>query len=208
MWVLRESVDELVVGKISGQVSLGLYTMAKELALMPNHKIANVINMLSSPVMAELQGNIDAMRTALYRAVRLSAAIVVPMSAEIALVADEMVPALLGPKWAPATPVLRLPCFYAVVRAIDALLPPVLFARHRERFLFWYTFVLLAAVLSAAVLGAPWDGAAGVVIFSTPVYCTVMAFMAREALAELNGSLPSFGWRPGRFLPQRRQWLQ
>jgi hypothetical protein len=29
MWVLRESVDELVVGKISGQVSLGLYTMAK-----------------------------------------------------------------------------------------------------------------------------------------------------------------------------------
>jgi len=103
MWVLRESVDELVVGKISGQVSLGLYTMAKELALMPNHKIANVINMLSSPVMAELQGNIDAMRTALYRAVRLSAAIVVPMSAGIALVADEMVPALLGPKWAPAT---------------------------------------------------------------------------------------------------------
>src|SRR6516162_2133785 len=43
MWVLRESVDELVVGKVTGQVSLGLYTMAKELALMPNHKIATVI---------------------------------------------------------------------------------------------------------------------------------------------------------------------
>ena len=189
MWVLRESVDELVVGKVTGQVSLGLYTMAKELALMPNHKIATVINMLSSPVMAELQANIDAMRAALYRAVRLSAAIVIPTSAGIALVANEMVPALLGPKWVPAIPILRLLSFYAAVRAIDALLPPVLFARHRERFLLWYTLILLAVVLPAAILGALWDGAAGVVLFSTPVYCVVMVFMAREALAELNGRL-------------------
>ena len=194
MWVLRESVDELVVGKVTGQVSLGLYTMAKELALMPNHKIATVINMLSSPVMAELQTNIEAMRAALYRAVRLSAAIVIPMSAGIALVADEMVPALLGPKWLPAIPILRLLCFYAAVRAIDALLPPVLFARHRERFVLGYTFVLLAAVLPAAILGALWDGAAGVVLFSTPVYCVVMVFMARKALAELNGRLTDL-WR-------------
>jgi hypothetical protein len=39
----------------------------------------------------------------------------------------------------------------------------------------------------AAVLGAVWNGAAGMILFYTPAYCAVMIFMAREALAELKG---------------------
>jgi O-antigen/teichoic acid export membrane protein len=118
--------------------------------------------------------------------VRLTAAIVVPSSAGMALVADEMVAALLGPKWLPAVPILRLLCLYAGVRAIDVLLPPVLFARRRERFLFWYCVALLVLTPAAAVLGTLWNGALGTVIFATPVYCAVMTVMAKEALAEMK----------------------
>jgi len=42
-------------------------------------------------------------------------------------------------------------------------------------------------VPAAALLGSLWDGAKGVVIFSTPVYCAVMTIMAKEVLAELKG---------------------
>lgn len=188
LWSLRESANTLVIGKITGQATtVGLYSMAEELALLPVSKITTVVNMLSSPMMAELQTNIEAMRAAFFRAVRLTAAIALPASAGMALVADEMVAALLGEKWVPAAPILRLLCLYATVRAVDVLLPPVLFARRRERFLFWYCVVLLIVVPAAAVLGALWDGAVGTVLFSTPVYCIVMTFMAKEALAELNG---------------------
>jgi O-antigen/teichoic acid export membrane protein len=188
MWVLREWSNTLVIGKITGSVTLGLYSMAEELALLPGSKVSTVVNMLSSPIMAELQTNVDAMRAAFYRAARLTAAIALPTSTGMALVADEMVAALLGPKWVPAVPLLRLLCLYAAVRAVDVLLPPVLFARHRERFLSWYCLALLFVVPTAAVLGGLWDGAPGVILFSTPVYCAVMAVMAREALAEMNGS--------------------
>jgi O-antigen/teichoic acid export membrane protein len=187
LWVLRQEADVTVVGKMTGDVTVGLYSMAKELALLPATKISVIINMLGSPVMAELQTDIDAMRVALYRAVRLTAVISVPVSAGMALVADEMVAALLGPKWLSAVPVLRLLCAYAAVRAIDVLLPPVLFARRRQRFLFFYSLTLLIVVTAAALLGSLWDGAKGVVIFSTPVYCAVMTIMAKEALAELKG---------------------
>ena len=78
MWALREDSDVLVIGKITGQLTLGFYSMAKELALLPGTKISTVVNMLSSPMMAELQTNIDAMRTSFYRAVRLTAAIASP----------------------------------------------------------------------------------------------------------------------------------
>ena len=116
LWVLREWSNTLVIGKISGQVAtIGLYSMAEELALTPGSKISAVVNMLSSPVMAELQRDIDAMRAAFYRAVRLTAAIAVPASAGISLVADEMVTVLLGPKWLASVPVLRLLCVYGAV---------------------------------------------------------------------------------------------
>ncbi len=186
-WVLREWSNTLVIGKITGQVSIvGLYSMAEEIALLPGSKISTVVNMLSSPIMAELQENVEAMRSTFYRTVRLTAALVLPTSTGMALVADEMVAVLLGAKWLPAVPILRLLCVYAAVRAIDVLLPPILFARRRERFLFWYTVALLILTPTAAVLGTLWNGAIGTVIFVIPVYCGVMTIMAKEALREIN----------------------
>jgi O-antigen/teichoic acid export membrane protein len=68
MWSLRESANSLVLGKVTGQATIvGLYTMADDLAHLPGSKITPVINMLSSPVMAELQTNIDAMRALSHR---------------------------------------------------------------------------------------------------------------------------------------------
>jgi len=187
LWVLREQADVLVLGKITGQVAVGLYSMGKELAMLPGSKISTVVNMLSSPMMAELQTDIEAMREAFYRAARLCAAIAIPTCAGMALVADQFVAVLLGPKWSPAVPVLRLLCLYAAVRAVDVLLPPVLFARHRQKFLLCYFLALLILVPAAMLVGALWDGAPGLVVVSTPVYCAVMSVMAREALAELKG---------------------
>src|SRR5271166_4138310 len=188
LWAIREQSDVAVIGKITGQVTVGLYSMAKDLAMLPTAKISSVVFLLSSPMMAELQTDIAAMRRAFFRAVRLTASIALPASAGMALVADDMVAVLLGPKWLPAVPVLRLLCLYAAVRAVDVLLPPVLFARRRQRFLFWYFLALLLAVAAAAAFGALWGGAPGAVVFLTPVYCGLVTIVTREALAELNGS--------------------
>jgi len=194
MWALREWGNTLVIGKITGQVAVvGLYSMAEEIALLPSSKITTVVNMLSTPVMAELQADVDAMRASFYRAMRLTAAIVLPASAGIALVADELVAVLLGPKWMSAVPILRLLCVYAGMRGVDVLLPPVLFARRRERFLFWYCLALLVLAPTAGTIGALWNGAQGTVMLATPVYFAVMTVMAREALAEMRSSVAELG---------------
>ena len=193
IWSMREYSNTLIIGKITDPGTLGLYSMADQLAHLPGSKISPVVNMLSSPLMAELQTDIDAMRAAFYRAIRLTAAIALPTSAGIALVADEAVSVLLGSNWLPSVPLLRLICIYAAVRAIDVLLPPVLFARRRQTFLLYYCLVLLIVVPAAAVLGGLWLGelwgkAQAVILFSTAVYCSVMTIMAKEALSEIRGS--------------------
>jgi O-antigen/teichoic acid export membrane protein len=188
MWSLREAANSVVLGKVTGQAAIvGLYTIADEVAHLPGTKISPIINMLASPVMAELQTDIDGLRETFYRALRLTVVIVVPTAAGMALVADDLVAVLLGPKWLPAAPLIRLISLYAAVRAVDVLLPPVLFARRRERFLFWYCLVLLFVMPGAAVLGAIWDGAAGMIVFYTAAYCAVMIFLAKETLVELKG---------------------
>jgi O-antigen/teichoic acid export membrane protein len=195
MWSMREAANPLVLGKITGQAAIvGLYTMADDVAHLPGTKISPAINMLTSPVMAELQDNITALREAFYRTVRLTTAIVAPVSAGIALVADELVAVLLGPKWSPAAPLIKLISLYAAVRAIDGVLPPLLFARRRERFLFWYCLVLLIVMPGAAVLGAIWDGAPGLIILYTVAYCAVMTYLVKEALTELKDRFTEL-WR-------------
>jgi O-antigen/teichoic acid export membrane protein len=188
LWALKEQAEVVAIGKITGQVTVGLYAMAKDLALLPTAKISSMAFMLSSPMMAEMQTDTAAMRGTFFRAVRLTSAIALPASVGMALVADDMVALLLGPKWLPAVPVLRLLCGYAAVRAVDVLLPPVLFARLRQKFLFWYFLALLFAVAAAAALGALWGGVSGAVVLMTPVYCGVMVIMTKEVLAELKGS--------------------
>jgi teichuronic acid exporter len=194
LWVLREQADVFVLGKVAGDVTVGIYDMAKQLALLPSTRISSVVNMLSTPVMAELQDDVESMRTALYRATRLTASLALPTAAGVALVADELVDLLLGPKWTTVTPILTLLCVYAAVRSVDVLLPPVLLVRRRQKFLFWYTAVLLFAVPLSALIGALWYGPKGLVICSTPTYCIVMAFMARETLKEISGGFLEL-WR-------------
>jgi O-antigen/teichoic acid export membrane protein len=195
LWALKEQAEVAAIGKITGQITVGFYSMAKDLALLPTAKISSVAFLLSAPMMAEMQKDIAAMRRAFFRAVRLTSAIALPASVGTALVADDMVALLLGPKWLPAVPVLRLLCVYAAVRAVDVLLPPVLFARRRQKFLFCYFLMLLFAVAAAAALGAlwgeatEWGGASGAVVLLTPVYCGLMIIMAKEVLVELKGSL-------------------
>jgi O-antigen/teichoic acid export membrane protein len=188
MWSLKEQTDVLVIGKITGQVTVGFYSMAKHLAMLPTSKISNVVNTLSSPMMAELQTDVEAMRGAFYRALRLTSAIALPTSTGVALVADDMIGVILGPKWLPAATILRLLCLYAAVRAVDTLLPPVLITRRRQRFLFWYVLALLIAMPTAAALGALCNGAPGAILLFTPVYCGLIAIVTKEALAELKGS--------------------
>ena len=188
LWAFREQADLAAIGKVTGQVTVGLYSMAKDLASLPAAKISSVVFMLSAPMMAELQTDVTAMRRAFFRGARLTSAITLPASAGMALAADDIVAVLLGPKWLPAVPVLRLLCLYAGVRGVEVLLPPVLVARRRQRFLFWYYLAMFLAVPSAAALGALWGGAPGAVVLLTPVYFGLTGILTREALAELKAS--------------------
>lgn len=102
------------------------------------------------------------------------------------MVADDLVSIAFTDKWQPMVPLLPVLCVFGLIRCLDVLLPPVLFARYRTAFLFGWTVVLVLVMPFAFLTGAVSFGAAGVALALIVVYPLLMAWMAREALRELG----------------------
>jgi len=187
-WVSYQEADAIVLGRVSGAMALGFYSMAKELTLLPVTKISAVVNQIAAPVMAELQDDRGAMLASLLRTLGLIACVTLPLCIGLALVSEDLVLVILTDKWISIVPLLRVLACYSVVRSLSVLLPPVLLARYRARFLFSYTLTLLLCMPLAFWVGAAWFGGIGVAAAWALVYPVIMMRMVHEVLREIEGS--------------------
>ena len=192
-WEAYSRADIFVLAKVSGDVALGSYSIAKEGATFPVTNITAVVNKLAFPVMAGLQDNPDAIRQALLRAIRLVTCATFPLCIGIMILGEDLVRIVLTDKWIAAVPVLQVLSLYALIRSVVVLFSPVLKARYRHRFLLGYALVLLGIMPPAFLVGAWWSGAVGVAVAWVAAYPVVMVWMAREAFREINLSWSTFG---------------
>ncbi len=185
-WGLFDQVDSFVVGKMSGDTALGVYSMGKQLALLPVHKISVVINQLAYPVMAELQQDKEQMRAALLRQMRLVGCLTTPLCIGFALVADDVILVALTEKWLPAVPLIHVLCLFAVWQSFTIMMPPILYARFRAGVLFWWNASLLVVMPFAFWAGAVWQGTWGLTLAWITVYPLITLVLVREVNKELD----------------------
>jgi O-antigen/teichoic acid export membrane protein len=185
-WALYQEADTFILGKISGNVILGFYSMAKLIIGLPVEKVSAVVNLVASPVMARLQADREAMRSVLLRGIRLVVWTTWPVSIGMALVGRDFVHVVLTDKWLSLVPVLYVLSVYGVIRSVAVLLTPVLMARYRARFLFGYNVTLLLVMPPAFWVGAAWGAAIGVALAWILVYPILMTRLAHEAFREVG----------------------
>lgn len=112
--------DDLLVGKVLGAASLGLYQMAYRLANLPTTEVSHVIASVAFPAYAEIQGDPERLREGhrdLLGAVALAA---FPMAVLTAFLAPEIVPLLLGDGWVGSIASLQILASYGVLRALGS----------------------------------------------------------------------------------------
>ena len=185
-WSVYSQLDSLILGKLTNEQALGIYAMAKQLAIMPVTKISVVVNQLAGPVMAQLQQDQPRLRASFLRLVRLVTCMTLPLCVGFGLVAHDLIRVALGEKWAAAVPLFQVFCIYALTHSVDVLLPPVLFARYRSGFLLKWTLALLIAMPIPFIVGGQWKGGMGVALALVLVYPLATVWMVREALKELQ----------------------
>jgi O-antigen/teichoic acid export membrane protein len=192
-WSVYNQSDRVILGRLAGDVTLGVYAVANQVALLPIEKIATVINQILVPALAESQADRQVMSRQLLRGVRVVAWLIFPMCFGLMAFAGPAVPVVLTAKWSPIVPLLQVLCLYAASRSLALLFPPVLFAVYRADLLFLYNVVLLIVLPVGFGIGAWWNGALGVAAAWAILYPLVAAWMVHRALRALGMTWSSLG---------------
>ena len=153
LWVAFAQIDVFLLGRMASESLLGIYSMAKDLALLPVSKVGVVVNQISRPMLALFQNDVPKMQSSFLHGLRLVNMIILPICLGLAMVGEEVVKIGLGDKWLPCIPILQVLCFYGIVRSFNLFLPHVLLAKYKASFLFRYSLFRLIFMF-----GGLWGG--------------------------------------------------
>ncbi len=117
-----ESSDAWVGGAVVGAAALGGYTFMMSLARSPIEKIAGIIAFASGTLLGNLRANTARIGQAVLRLARITSLLIFPAFAGIALVADDLVLGILGPKWHPFVLSLRILCLFFAMQPLHSAL--------------------------------------------------------------------------------------
>ncbi len=146
----------LVAGRSLGSASLGVYSVAWSLSSLMVEHITATIGRVTFPFFSTIQHDIGLLRR--YYLVLVEGLALTCFAAEVgmALVADEFVPVILGPRWLEVIQPIQILALAAIVRTIDPLLPQLLFVSGEIRFQTIMMGVAALVLPAGFFIGSHW----------------------------------------------------
>ena len=116
--VLR--APDIVIGRLIGARSLGLYNMSYTVACLPTTNLSAPINRAVFPGYAAMSSDLALLRRSFVNVVSMIAFVTFPAAAGIAVTAELAVEFLLGGQWIEAVPILQVLTFYTAISTITS----------------------------------------------------------------------------------------
>jgi O-antigen/teichoic acid export membrane protein len=150
-WFSFSNADFVVVGRLLGKDALGAYTLAWSIASAPAEKFAGLVLKVAPAILSDASQHAGEVRRMFLVMVQGIALIIFPLAVGLALLADPLVHAVLGPQWAASVGPLRLLALAFILRSLATLEPVVLVTR-RETYLGRNMMAFFAIVAPLAFL--------------------------------------------------------
>jgi O-antigen/teichoic acid export membrane protein len=179
------NLDNTVVGRFSGQVSLGLYSRAFNFAQMPADLIVGNLQAVMLPAFSRVQD--DQARLARVYLALFGLVVLILLSPFLAMatVPDIVISGLYGVKWSGAIPLFRPLALALPVHALMALAGPTLWSRGKPRIELWIQLSVLLLAIPAFILSINTS----LVCLAWTVmglYCVRFLLMTHTVLRELG----------------------
>ncbi|MEY2422446.1 MAG: hypothetical protein QOI95_2513 [Acidimicrobiaceae bacterium] len=155
-------IDYVIVSRLLGSTSLGLYVMAFNLSSWPVSTLSVSVSRVSVPGFARLQHDREALQAAFARSLALLVGISAFLCALLGVLSLPLVRFVYGPPWAAAALALRFLVVVGTVRVAIQLGRDLLYALDRGRATLLIHAMWLAVLAPALVVGATHDGIRGV----------------------------------------------
>lgn len=105
-----QNIYLLIFGKLFTPVTLGYYTRAKSLQNMPVSNICSIVCRVTFPIFSSLQNDKVRVKQALSKTLTTLVMVICPLMIGLYILAEPLIFVVLGQKWLPSVPYLRLLC--------------------------------------------------------------------------------------------------
>lgn len=171
---IRNEGDDHFVGWLLASSSLGFYQMAYRLSNAPATEVTHVISTVSFPAYSEIQGDLDRLRPAFYKTVRISSFLAAPMAIGIAMVAPTFVKAVLGEQWMPMVVPMQILAVYGMIRGFVSAYGSVWQATGHPDYLVKLQLVAIVCMAIPIYPATVAYGLTGTALVITLVYVVIM----------------------------------
>jgi len=149
---LFHNFDNIVVGRILGASSLGIYEMAYNISMLPITDVSDVISKVTFPVYSLISGDSARLRKAFLKSLLLLSIITIPFGIIIFAFPYQIVNIVLGQKWLSMVKVLQILVIFGVIRAISGSCSALFLSVGKQKYI---TMVTLASIIGLAVTIIP-----------------------------------------------------
>jgi O-antigen/teichoic acid export membrane protein len=203
-WILGTSIlffllnqgGDILVGKLLGATMLGFYVMAMRIPNLIANEITNPIIAVTFPAYSKLQSHTSDLKRAYLKVLQVTAFIVLPMMGLIIVLASDFTRIVLGEKWMPIVPAMRVLAGWAAVFALISTTWPLFRGIGRpdlETKLKFASLILLGLLLFPltsrwGMVGTAWAVFLNVMMISPVIFIKIMKileFKARDILKML-----------------------
>ncbi len=149
--------DDLLIGRYMSAASLGLYSQAYKIMMLPIGKGIGTISDVLFPALSAIQDDAERVRKVYLKSVRAISFLVYPLMLGLLATADFFVIAILGQEWEGMTHILQVFCVVGLVQTLTKPTGWIYQSQGRADWMFrWGVFgagTLIAAIVIGVVMG-------------------------------------------------------
>lgn len=188
-WMLLKNIGQyfqtnfhrFLIGHWSPAATLGAYSLGSDIAAMPTNELLAPFNRVLFPAFSNLQDNPAELKRVFLLAQGLQTLVAMPAAAGLALVANDLVPLLLGTKWVEAIPYVQIlswgGIFSSLISTSGFLMISLGYLRLNV------LFVFIQVVFFAIVVFVFFNGSDAIIIAKTRLVVSMFGIFVAFGLA-------------------------
>ena len=150
-------IDTVIIGRILGIESLGIYSISKQLVTRPLQIINPILTKVAFPTMAKIQNDQNKLKNLYLKLISILCTISFPLYGLLILFTPEVILLMLGEKWLVAVPIMRILALSVAIVVIGNPIGSLLLAKGKIHWGFYWNLILFF-ILSVSIYFASWHG--------------------------------------------------
>jgi len=139
----NSQIDIIIIGKIFGSETLGLYSIIKQLVMKPSQIINPIITRVSFPVMSQIQHDDYKLKEVYLKTINYLSSVNFPIYITMIILASELITIFLGEKWLKGIEIFQILSLYGLLRSTGNPVGSLTLAKGKPEYGFYWTLGLL-----------------------------------------------------------------